>query len=117
MQLRVTRLCLDCEELFVGSICPVCASERSVFLTTWLPVEERRRWRRRAPQSWRAPIGYFETFKRMFARWLGDVDPEPTDRKLRTRASDDMPKLDFEQAEEQPQGPPTPAPELVRDDR
>jgi hypothetical protein len=117
MQLRVTRLCLDCEELFVGSICPVCASERSTFLTTWLPVEERRRWRRHAPTRARAAISYIETLKRMFTRWLGDVDPEPTDRELRTRASDVMPKLDFDQPEEKSQGPPTPAPELVRDDR
>ena len=39
MQLRVARLCLDCEELHTESSCPVCASDRYAFLSNWLPVE------------------------------------------------------------------------------
>ena len=46
MQLRVARLCLDCEELHTESRCPRCISEHYAMLTTWLPVEERRRFRR-----------------------------------------------------------------------
>ena len=61
MQLRVARLCLDCEELYVGDTCPVCASDRSAFLSTWLPVEERRRWRRPAPRPAHQGHGFFQT--------------------------------------------------------
>lgn len=46
MQLRVARLCLDCEELHVDNRCPRCVSERYAFVTNWLPSEERRRWKR-----------------------------------------------------------------------
>jgi hypothetical protein len=117
MQLRVTRLCLDCEELFVGSTCPVCASERSVPLITWLPVEERRRWRKSAPRVAPAKTGFLHTLKRMLDRWLADEDPEPTDRILRTRASDVMPKLDFDEPGKEPETPAASAPKLVPEDR
>jgi hypothetical protein len=116
MQLRVTRLCLDCEELFVGSTCPVCASERCAFLTTWLPVEERRRWRRSAPKDGRAAGGYLRTLKRLIARWLGDDDSLVTERRLRTRASDVLPKLEFDEPAREVQSPHAPAREFVRDD-
>src|SRR5688500_6325677 len=42
MQLRVARLCLDCEELHDASKCPVCASETFAFLSKWVPAPERR---------------------------------------------------------------------------
>jgi hypothetical protein len=42
MQLRVARLCLDCEEVHESQQCPVCASESFAFLTRWVPVPERR---------------------------------------------------------------------------
>jgi len=42
MQLREARLCLDCEELHTGEICPVCASEVFAFVTRWVPANERR---------------------------------------------------------------------------
>lgn len=54
MQLRNARLCLDCEELHEAQQCPVCASESFVYLTRWIPVEDRRSGRRRvlaAPQK------------------------------------------------------------------
>ena len=117
MQLRVTRLCLDCEELYVGSTCPVCASERSEFLTTWLPVEERRRWRKSPPKSAQGKTGLLHNFKRFVDRWLGEEDPEPTDRTLRTRASDVVPKLDFDEPAQEPETPAASAPKLVPDDR
>jgi hypothetical protein len=46
MQLRGTRLCLDCEELHRADRCPVCASDAYVYLTRWVTVEERRENRR-----------------------------------------------------------------------
>jgi hypothetical protein len=42
MQLRVARVCLDCEEVHDAQKCPVCASEMFAFLTRWVPVDERR---------------------------------------------------------------------------
>ena len=42
MQLRSARLCLDCEEIHVDQQCPVCLSEAFVYLTRWVPAEERR---------------------------------------------------------------------------
>jgi hypothetical protein len=48
MQLRTARLCLDCEEIHASTECPVCASESYVFLTRWVPANERR-VRQRAP--------------------------------------------------------------------
>lgn len=116
MQLRVARLCLDCEELFVGDICPVCASERFAFLSTWLPVEERRRWRRPAPKPAEGAEGHVARLKRFLDRWLNDDEPEPTTRVLRTRASDDMPTLNFDEPEQEPQKQPSRARELARDD-
>ena len=46
MQLRTARLCLDCEELHEQQQCPICASETFVYLTRWIPVEDRRTRRR-----------------------------------------------------------------------
>jgi hypothetical protein len=43
MQLRNTRLCLDCEELHEEQQCPICASESFAYLSRWIPSEERRR--------------------------------------------------------------------------
>jgi hypothetical protein len=42
MQLRTARLCLDCEEVHESQECPVCLSEAGVYLTRWIPPEERR---------------------------------------------------------------------------
>ena len=42
MQLRVARLCLDCEDVHDAQQCPVCASESFAFLTRWVPAPERR---------------------------------------------------------------------------
>ena len=40
MQLRVARLCLDCDEIHDLAQCPVCASESFTYLTRWVPVPE-----------------------------------------------------------------------------
>ena len=42
MQLRMARVCLDCEEVHDAQTCPVCASESFAFLTRWVPAPERR---------------------------------------------------------------------------
>ena len=42
MQLRVARLCLDCEEIHDAQSCPLCASEAFVYLTRWVPAPDRR---------------------------------------------------------------------------
>jgi hypothetical protein len=42
MQLRVARLCHDCEEVHDSQQCPVCASETFTYITRWVPVPERR---------------------------------------------------------------------------
>ena len=43
MQLRTARLCLDCDELHEAPRCPVCASDTFVYLTRWVPVDDRRK--------------------------------------------------------------------------
>src|SRR2546422_11504739 len=42
MQLRIARLCLDCEEIHADQQCPVCASEAFTFIKRWVPAPERR---------------------------------------------------------------------------
>src|SRR5262245_16819432 len=42
MQLRMARLCLDCEEVHDAQQCPLCASETFTYLTRWVPAPERR---------------------------------------------------------------------------
>lgn len=49
MQLRVARLCLDCEEVHGELQCPICASDSFAYLSRWVPVEERRLPRSAAP--------------------------------------------------------------------
>lgn len=95
MQLRIARLCLDCEELHVENSCPVCASERYAFLSAWLPSEERRRWRRPAQRSeGRRPVA---AFRNLLAAVFNDVEPEKPADGPRTRASDMMPQMNFDE--------------------
>lgn len=52
MQLRVARLCLDCEELHDAQQCPVCASDSFAYITRWVPAPEGRlRLRPKPPSS------------------------------------------------------------------
>ena len=64
MQLRIARLCLDCEELHNAQTCPVCASESFAFLTRWVPAPERRKHPRPAtsPEA--------ETYKQLINKEL-----------------------------------------------
>src|SRR5204863_6092877 len=91
MQLRVARLCLDCEELHTDTACPRCASESYAFLTKWLPSEERRRWRRPAAQRSEDGAGR----GRSLGRWLRREKPDAEYTGPTTRASDHVPQFDF----------------------
>lgn len=42
MQLRLARLCLDCEEIHEQPQCPLCTSETFAYLTRWVPAREGR---------------------------------------------------------------------------
>ena len=109
MQLRVARLCLDCEELHADSSCPRCASQSYAFLSNWLPVDERRKWRRPAPAAaavspWaQGPFGLI----RAVGRWLAGEAPtiaEPTGPM--TRAADHAAQFHFDGPPDAPPAPP-----------
>ena len=94
MQLRVARLCLDCEELHTDNACPRCASESYAFLSNWLHVEERRRWRQPSGKDSDSDEG----IGRSIGRWIRREKPESAGPL--TRASDHVPNLDFDNAKE-----------------
>jgi hypothetical protein len=41
VQLRIARLCLDCEEVHDEYRCPACASDHFSYLTRWVSLPER----------------------------------------------------------------------------
>lgn len=43
MQLRIARLCLDCEDVHDQQLCPVCASESYAYISRWVTAPERRK--------------------------------------------------------------------------
>jgi hypothetical protein len=96
MQLRAARLCLDCEEIFVGDVCPICASQQTAFLTSWLPVEERRKWRRPAPEPVTATERRLTAVRQFFRNIFGDGTPVRAPGPPRTRRSDNLPPMDFD---------------------
>ena len=108
MQLRVTRLCLDCEELHVDERCPVCASDQYAFLSTWLPSEERRRWHRRGGHRAANADGPGRRFLRAVARWIGLEGEEVPDsyQGPRTRASDHALDVNFDESRDNRTTPP-----------
>jgi hypothetical protein len=71
MQLRVARVCLDCEEVHDAQKCPVCASETFAFLTRWVPVDERRGSRAPAPPA--APDASASSAARWVTRGVAGV--------------------------------------------
>ena len=85
MQLRVARLCMDCEEIHGEQRCPVCASETFVYLARWIPAEERRTRRRPArtvtpekPQVTRwAQRGAIGVAAVALSRWLWQSSRRP----------------------------------------
>jgi hypothetical protein len=102
MQLRVARLCLDCEELHVADACPVCASLRYAFLSAWLPSEERRRWKRPAPAVTEPQADGVGAVINRVAEWFG-AEPETAPPKHpRTRAGDRVPTAAFEKLADRP---------------
>lgn len=36
MKLCEAKLCLNCEEIYVGPVCPKCATPHYVFVTNWI---------------------------------------------------------------------------------
>lgn len=91
MQLRVARLCLDCEELYEGDSCPICASDRFIFLSTWVPVEERRRWRRQPSGQPTRAERRKTAFRQFLSDFFGDGEPVREPGPPRTRAADHVP--------------------------
>ena len=87
MQLRIARLCLDCEEIHAEDRCPRCISEHYAMMTTWLPVEERRRFRRPSPRALARRPGLLGVVDAI-ARWIqgGTVIDSPAE--WATRRSD-----------------------------
>ena len=65
MQLRMARLCLDCEEVHDDYQCPVCASDQFTYLTRWVPVPERRERPRPATVT---PSPDLDTYRRLVAK-------------------------------------------------
>lgn len=49
MQLRMARLCLDCDEVHDEYRCPICASDHFTYVSRWVPVPERRERPRAEP--------------------------------------------------------------------
>ena len=49
MQLRVARLCLNCEEVHDQQTCPRCSSESFTHISRWIPAPERRAQPRERP--------------------------------------------------------------------
>lgn len=79
MQLRVARLCLNCEEVHDAQTCPACASESYAFLKKWVPVVERR-------TSQRAPAKIVRPTKTQTFLFGGGVISLVTYWLLRSRA-------------------------------
>ena len=111
MQLRVARLCLDCEELHNADACPRCASQAYAFLSNWLPVDERRKWRRPVQAAAQGPW-WAQTpaeAMRTFGRWLaGDSSPITTIGPA-TRAADRAAMMNFDKPEPTPGAKPDPS--------
>lgn len=84
MQLRIARLCLDCEEVHDAQQCPVCGSESFAYITRWIPAPDRRTKPRQADSEARARTAQaaasdVETYRQILApehpaetrmRWL-----------------------------------------------
>src|SRR5262249_29672401 len=73
MQLHVARLCMDCDEVHDGQMCPACGSETFAFITRWIPAPERRR---QPPPA--EPSGAGETYP-------GLVSPDAGERSGKSR--------------------------------
>jgi len=56
MQLRLARLCLDCEEIHDQQSCPVCSSESFAYITRWIPRPDGLPRQRSAPSRETAEV-------------------------------------------------------------
>ena len=87
MQLRLARLCLDCEEIHDRQQCPICASESFAYLHRWVPSPERKvaarlqqEPARAATATGRKMIGYgvlglgLVGLARWLARWRARIE-------------------------------------------
>ena len=70
MQIRVARLCLDCEEVHDSLECPVCSSESFAYISRWVPAPERRLRPRPEPEPEAEP-SKAETYKQLLAADAG----------------------------------------------
>ena len=75
MQLRVARLCLDCEEIHAARTCPRCTSESFALISRWVPAPERRS--RPRPDTSEA-----ETYRELLAE-SADPERQPSHRWLK----------------------------------
>ena len=76
MQLRVARLCLDCEEIHSARTCPRCTSETFALISRWVPAPERRT--RPRPDTTEA-----DTYRELLAESDG---PPPSHKWLKSGA-------------------------------
>jgi hypothetical protein len=101
MQLRSARLCLDCEELHEESQCPICASEAFVFLTRWVPVDDRRGRNRSVPRTAPPPARVSRLVKGgavglavlATARWLLRNPPSQNSTEHKEESASDSPRI------------------------
>jgi hypothetical protein len=56
MQLRLARLCLDCEEIHDQQSCPVCSSESFAYISRWIPRPDGLSRQRPAPSRETAEV-------------------------------------------------------------
>lgn len=73
MQLRVARLCLDCEELHAAPTCPQCTSESFALISRWIPAPERR-------ARPRTDTDKADTYRALLAE---SAEPQPSHRWLK----------------------------------
>lgn len=71
MQLRMARLCLDCEEVHDAQQCPVCASETFAYLTRWVAAPERRSKPRTAEEQPPVPAAQAAASRRNHKAMIG----------------------------------------------
>ena len=78
MQLRVARLCLDCEEIHDQQSCPICSSESFAYITRWIPRPETVARQRPAPSRETA-----ETYREL----INPTPPAPASRRWARRGA------------------------------
>ena len=58
----------------------------------------------------------FASVRRFYSRWFGDGEPLAVPRRLRTRSSDRMPSMNFEEPVKEPKKQPARAQEPIKGD-